>query len=427
MLIKFRFKNFLSFSEEHVFSMESTNARERLFDDSGNRIKTSGGMELLRSAVIYGGNASGKSNFIKALAKLKEIVLTSHIYLEGDPLPYQPFILNTVNLQFPVFMECTYLFEGITYRYGFEFRRNRIEKEWLFITKKRETRIFSRSEGEFNINTKSGILKELTRKKMVRDNVLLLSAGAQFNDPVLNNALAWFRNLQVISGMHDLRSGGYAMHLLQDPAKKSALIDLLKYADSGIRGLHIKKQEYVQKESVSPLQQVSEPGNSKKDVISMLESIRFQSQTPGAGKMINVPFTTFESDGTQKFFLLAGLILDSLENGTTLFIDEFDVQLHPHLQERIVLMFHNNKLNTGNAQLIFTTHNTHLLSRKIFRRDQVWLTERNIKGSTNIYSLVEFMNGKGPRNDERIEKNYHEGKYGGVPFMGEFDNWLETE
>ena len=409
--------------------MEATPARERLFDDSGNKFKISDRTELLRSAVIYGGNASGKSNFIKALATMKGFVLSSHLFLEGQDFPYyQPFILNTVNLHYPVLMECTYLHEGIIYRYGFEFKQARIEKEWLYIKKKRETKVFERSGGEFDITPKCTILLDLYQKNMIRKNVLMLSAGAQFNETIAASALSWFNKLRVISGLLDILYRDFTRSMLTDPAKKSAVIKLLKFADSGIRGLKVKKTETPVTEFTFHTHKVEEPHVvQKKAPIPELESYRYQKLPTGAAKMIAVPFTLFESEGTQKLFHLAGPVLDSLENGLILVIDEFDVKLHPHLQERLVLMFHNNNLNKNNAQLIFTTHNTHLLGRKIFRRDQVWLTERDIHEGTKIYSPIEFKDGKSPRNDERFEKNYNDGKYGGVPFLGEFDNYLEGE
>jgi AAA15 family ATPase/GTPase len=136
-------------------------------------------------------------------------------------------------------------------------------------------------------------------------------------------------------------------------------------------------------------------------------------------------FGVFESAGTQKFAHIAGPILDVLEKGSVLVIDELDTKLHPELTERLVLMFHNKEINKNHAQLIFTSHNTNLLDAKILRRDQIFFVEKDSFGASHLYSLADFKkDGKSTRNDENIELNYLKGKYGALPFLGDFDNRL---
>ena len=133
-----------------------------------------------------------------------------------------------------------------------------------------------------------------------------------------------------------------------------------------------------------------------------------------------------ESEGTKKLFNLSGPIFNSLNLWKVLVIDEMDSKLHPNLMEKIVLMFQDKSINTNGAQLIFTTHNTNLLNSRLLRRDQVWITEKNNFGATQLYSIADYKTDKGKaRNTEALEQNYIDGKYGGVPFLGEFENFLE--
>jgi len=130
-----------------------------------------------------------------------------------------------------------------------------------------------------------------------------------------------------------------------------------------------------------------------------------------------------ESEGTQKIFSLAGPIIDTLKNGKMLIIDEFDARLHPKLSLAIVEMFNSKEGNPNNAQLIFMTHDTNLLSNKLFRRDQVWFTEKNRYGATALYSLVEYK----VRNDASFESDYIKGRYGAIPYIRSLDNLVDVD
>lgn len=128
-----------------------------------------------------------------------------------------------------------------------------------------------------------------------------------------------------------------------------------------------------------------------------------------------------ESEGTKKLFSLAGPLMDTLKNGRILFIDEFDARLHPLITYEIIRLFNSNKTNPKNAQIIFATHDTNLLSNKLFRRDQIWFAEKDKGGATHLYSLAEYK----VRNDASFENDYIQGKYGAIPFIGDLKQLFE--
>jgi AAA15 family ATPase/GTPase len=130
---------------------------------------------------------------------------------------------------------------------------------------------------------------------------------------------------------------------------------------------------------------------------------------------------TFESEGTRKIFALAGYLVAALKEGSSLIVDELDARLHPLISQAIVKLFNSNETNPNNAQLIFMTHDTNLLSNKLFRRDQIWFTEKNYYGATALYSLAEYN----IRNDASFESDYIKGRYGAIPYLGDLSNLVD--
>lgn len=425
MILRFAFKNVLSFKESQELSMLATAKRERLFDDSQNFVENKNGNDskILCSSVLYGANASGKSNLIKALAHFHRFVISGNQNLDSIELIVPCFQLATDNTTKPAVFEIECFWKEKTYRYGFSLLSSGIEEEWLYVKEKRESEVFYRKKQEFTIPAKNKILHELTSKKMVHSKAFLATIGAQFNDAACAGFLEWIHHLNIISGIDDRLYRDYTVKRMKESKDFSRkVIELIKFADFGIEDISINSIPGQNiKFTVGAKSGIEvEPGT-----INDLVSKRYVVNSKGEPELKEFQFGQFESDGTQKFAHIAGPILDVLEKGSTLVIDELDTKLHPELTERLVLMFHNKEINPRNAQLIFTSHNTNLLGAKIFRRDQIFFVEKDSFGASQLYSLANFKkNGKSTRNDEDIEANYLKGKYGALPFLGDFDNSL---
>lgn len=396
MLIQFSVGNFLSFKEQSTLSLVASALKDIqiLAEDVIFNIGETD-LALLKSATIYGANASGKSNFMKALDFFKWYVINSSKDIQaGERVNVESFRLSSSTAEEPSYFEAIFCNTEYQYRYGFEADENMVHSEWLYqkANKKRakEVELFYRDEDCFNIHSKFIIGKELINKQMVRTNALLLSVAAQFNDAVAVEIVKWLNDTTIISGSNEKNIWDLATIRLDDLKMKQRIVDFSRYADLGIENI-----EKVNNAIISMHTQYDDEGNEV--------------------KLINFPFKKNESEGTIKYFSLAYPIIDALDNGKRLIIDEFDSKMHPLLTCRIIALFNSKKTNPKNAQLIFTTHDTNLLSASIFRRDQIWFTQKDRFGATELYSLAEYK----VRNDASFEKDYLSGKYGAIPIMGD--------
>jgi uncharacterized protein len=430
MLIEFSIGNYRSFKDKVTFSMVAANitAKDKKIDEN-NTFVVDEQLKLLKSAAIYGANASGKSNLAKAISFMKWFMINSSKETQStEPIAVEPFALNTETENQPSLFEIVFILDGKRYRYGFEATRQRIISEWLFyVPTKRETRLFERNYQQstyiFNIakTFKSKGINEITRH-----NALFLSVAAQFNVEIAAQILSWLtRKLQIISGLDNLNYLDYTISgLAPENAYRKEIIQLIKKLDLGIREIIVKRTEF-------PLDSLPEhiPEELKKSLVKsgIIKDItliktghqKFDSQ----GNYISVELFDLyeqESEGTQKIVEIAGLLVDTFKNGNILIFDELDARLHPLISKAIVELFNSQETNYNQAQLIFMTHDTNLLSNKLFRRDQIWFTEKNKYGATDLYSLVEYP----IRNDASFETDYIKGKYGAIPFIGNLSQIL---
>jgi AAA15 family ATPase/GTPase len=416
MLIEFRFKNFKSFRDEQVFSMVASSDKslpENVISDEALRKH-----RLVRSAVLYGANAAGKSNFVDALDFVQDFVEGSAERKQDTEIPVQLFRLGTTDDSIPAEFEIVFVHHGVRYQYGFSVDRKRVYEEWLIAYPKGlPQKWFERSpttdslESEWYFGPQlAGEKKRLT--SVTRPDVLFLSVAATFNHKQLSQVYNWFSHyLRVIQA--DRVSGHSseqltAEQIVKDENFKAIMQDLLRLADLGIAGLVVKEKPFTEASS--------HPGVfSQQFRSSLLDQKYFDVQVwhqdstgPGA------PFSLEdESAGTRKLFAISYPWLYTLAEGFTLVIDEIDTSLHPVLAREMVSLFHNLSLNSHNAQLIFNTHDTTLLDSSLFRRDQVWFVERDNAGASHLYPLLEYS----PRKEEALAKGYLQGRYGALPFI----------
>ena len=423
MLVEFTVNNFKSIKNSVKFSMlTSTKDIGNIFDIRDYK--------LLSSAIIYGANASGKSNFLRALAFMGRFVLNRFKILQSiDKLPHEPFKLCTDAEDSSSFFEIVFFINDIKYRYGFEMDSHTIYSEWLFADEKgKEAKLFIRDIDEddyVNPNRfKEGyqFFDKKNQKIKIAKNQLFIWKCDQEDGEISKSILKWFNNFNMIDGMDHQGYINFTMKKMEDENFKNKIVQLVKTADIDIDDISIEEDDVP----LDVIEKLPMPDNLKKEILNDggLKSIeintkhkKYDSDGNVIGEVI-FELDKEESKGTRKFFAMSAPIIDTLQNGKILIIDELDANLHPILTQHLIQLFHDKNINSKNAQLIFATHDTNLLKPHIFRRDQIWLTEKDKYSSTDLYSLAQF---KGVRAKEDFEKQYIQGKYGAIPYLGKFE------
>jgi AAA15 family ATPase/GTPase len=356
---------------------------------------------LSRTCALFGANASGKSNLIKALSFFKWFTMNSSKDVQaGEKIPVSSFALSTASVAEPSLFEIVILIGEDTYRYGFEASAEKVHREWLYVKagKKRskEVELFYREENKYELHPRFSIGKELTDKNMVRDNALLLSLAGQFNEPHSGAVMKWLADTIIISGDSENEVWAMALKAMESPTTRKKMVDFSRYADLGIDDITLSDSGVL----TSHTQYDDEGKEAATVTFSMTDS---------------------ESEGTVKYFSLAYPILDALENGKRLIVDEFGAKLHTLLLERIVSLFNTKSGNSRNAQLLVTLHDTNLLSSNLLRRDQIWFTQKNGRGESCLYPLSDYR----VRSDASYEKDYLLGKYGATPIIDDLSKALK--
>jgi uncharacterized protein len=411
MLLEFSVGNFRSIRDiESISFVASSVVSKNKEVDETNVFQATDKLRVLKTLAIYGANASGKSNFIKALDAFKFIMSMSLTNANSLSHFYTPYLLSTETTDKPTYFQAFFMIEGITYRYGFEFTQNEIVSEWLFGTPNtREVCFFTREFQKLDIRKKqfneAYRLQNLLENDnpIFRKNALLISTLATFNSELSKKIQLLFNDLATITGLtNKIHRVGVDNLIHNYELIRKSTLDLLKYADTGINDLFVSEKNRNSEQS---------DGNSK---FTLTRHTKFNAELIPLAEPELFHLDLHESEGTLKLYELAPFIFIALEGGGTLVIDEFDARLHPRLSKKIIEIFNDPRTNPKNAQLLIVTHDTNLLSANLFRRDQILFVEKDKYGASHLYSLAQF---KGVRNDASFESDYLMGRYGAVPFL----------
>ncbi|AFY54125.1 hypothetical protein Riv7116_1565 [Rivularia sp. PCC 7116] len=424
MLIEFSIENYRSIQERQTLSMVASKDEAMLDSNTFPTPNSKDELRLITNAVIYGANASGKSNLLRAIQTLRRLVVDSASKMQvGTKLPIESFRLNTKYKNQPTSFEIIFIHQDIRYEYGVVLTRERVHEEWLIAyPNERSQKWFSREYLAENKEYKWSFGKALkgekqSIKKLVRSNSLFLSHAAQNNHIQLTQIFKWFDSELNILTSNTIVEGFTLRFCEEHDDFRQQVVNLLSEADIGISDIKIEQKPISEKEKSLfkqfLMRQVFENQELEEDInFEELQSLDVKTMHQMNDSEQEVEFEMEdESDGTQRLFQLAGLWLYVLQTGETLIVDELGRSLHPVLTRALIKMFNNPEINQNNAQIIFTIHDTTLLDTGLFRQDQVWFTEKE-KSATKLYSLLDFMN----LNDESLEKGYLLGLYGAVPF-----------
>ena len=408
MLIRFSFKNFKSFKDENVLDMEATSLKEHEY----NLVKTDQ-VNLLKVAAIYGANASGKTNVLQAFDYMKKRILVSDDSKKNSPIDEDNVYSYMINNE-PISLEVEILAKNNKiYKYGFDVLKDSIVSEWLYIKKiNKFYSIFEREKN--NVTMKSN--NKISGLANIDERTLFLNIYSKIDkdNEDFNNVYDWFVDANYLDlgnpRFEDFINTRISLKILSDEKYKKELLRFIKTFDSGIEGI-----------KTTP--------DSIKEVQNNNRVVKVELIHRGENSKLKALPLELESNGTRKMFHLFDFFMDALRNGMVLFIDELDAKLHPLLTRYIINLFHNSETNIGNGQLIYSTHDTVNLNKDTFRRDEIWFTEKNRDGVSEMYALSDYIldddennkSGKKVRNDATYNKDYLTGRYGAIPVLEEFE------
>ena len=420
MILEFTLENYRSFYGKKTLVLEADKA---LKECSDTNLFEYNKHTLLRSLALYGANSSGKSNLVSAMHTMARCVLLSVKLNDNEELEYDPFLLLKGN-DSPTMFEIVFLKGDYYYRYGFRYNLERIVDEWLF----RKTTPRSKEQMLF-VRNKEGICVDENNfpegagyEEKTNDNRLFLSLCQQLGGEISRQVISWFQSdFNVISGLNNQQYRAYSKLFFHKKESLSAeALDFFQKLRLGFNNILTHEEDpNIPQDLPTELKAIFQRETQGKKNIELDSVHNVYSEKGKVIGTINFSFEDRESSGTNKLFDLSGPIFETLYSGAVLVIDELDAKMHPLISQYIIELFNNPETNPKNAQLIFTTHDTHLLSQKILRRDQIWFTEKDAKEQTDLYSLMDIVlpDGTKPRNDANYERNYIAGRYGAIPYI----------
>ncbi len=438
MLIEFKVSNYRSIGEEQTISLLPA-PKQREHPDN---ILSRGRFQALNAIALYGPNGGGKSNILRAMSLLDRMVHTSARTSSTSRLPYDPFLLREGWENKPTGLEIAFVLGENRYRYRLEYTATEIRLEWL--SRKgtgREVTLFER-EGDL-IEVSSGFHGS---KKVIdaaieatRSNSLFLSTCDTLNVEEAKAILQWFKQLNMLDGLN-IDEDITTFSLSAEAAYNEKIRNYLTSIAVGLADVQITTKEF--EDSDLPAEMPEGLRNQLAEKLLGTQSFavsalhrRYDAEGNPTDQFHRWDFHERESAGTQKAMKLSGPVLWTLAHGGVLIIDEIEAATHPVMTLSIIELFLNKASNPHQAQLIFATHDTNLLSYSTLRRDQICFAEKNKWESTEVYSLSDFVyfgekNGgfttEKERPDTDKEKRYIEGRYGAIPSLGQFQHMIRS-
>lgn len=427
MLINFRFANCRSFYDETNLSMQAT-ADSTLSEINtftvNEKVMDKGDNELLKSAVIFGGNASGKSNIMKAFTYMVNVVRLSSAQIPivaGN----EQFAFQADANQKPSLFEVEFIQNGVYYKYGFELAGGAVCHEWLYKREERLVKVFERINGKNEI---MGLPDQVINLIKIPAATLFVSIGNHFNLPInryLNDVIVWFsNNLIVFENM----ANSLDIYTMENGKYKEQALDILKRADIGISDFEVVKDKIATVETQNDIlslntQMQINPALIAGQIKAENESVYHidvetdfdvygeNNEVVGKKPVMLFKENGFNSEGTVRLFCYLGWILAALDQGRTIFIDEIDAKLHFLVADYIIGLFNSIEHNPKNAQLICTAHNVMLMDEGL-RRDQIYFTSKDKYGKSSLVSLSDY---NGVRKNDLFSKRYLAGFYASLP------------
>lgn len=413
MLLEFRVRNFRSIRDEQALNLIASGDKELATTHlASTGLKSA--PHALRTVVVYGPNASGKSSLLRALDYMRAVVAESATVIQpGQTYNVQPFKLDPATAHQPTEFEITFMLSGVRHQYAFAMTPQRIVSESLLVYRSsKPTQLFSRQhiDGDgydYEFSTYLTGPRKLWQES-TRPNALFLSMAAQLNSEQLSPVFNWIvRNITFLPAGATVLPD-FTTALLATEQGRASIREFLSAADISIADVQAVPRKGMQAQWVMSASGLQASQEEREFLMPV-----FEHSTPKGSAKFELHD---ESEGTQRLYGLIAPVLHCLRDGRVLVVDELDSSLHTLLVRRLVTMFQTPELNPNGAQLIFSTHDTSLLDHTLFRRDQIWFTEKDADQATRLYPLTDFS----PRKQEAWERGYLAGRYGAVPFFSEW-------
>jgi len=408
MLVEFSVSNFRSIRDRVTLSMLAT--PDQILLENTFAVPAWEKDRFVKSAFLYGPNASGKTNVLRAMRYLRMLILSSEQRNKGEKIDYEPFLLEETFATKPSEFEVRFVVENIPYTYGLTVDEERVQSEYLYYAPKgRKAIIFEREQDAYTFTVDKERQTAISQNTI--SNRIYLASATNANYDKTEPAFKWFKDfLRTRIDMTIDNWQKYTTKCVSEGGERSEKIQqFMRKADVGIQSISAKIV-LITEDMLIP--------NTPSEVRKKLLGQEFPEVTlfhQGENKKVSFDIDD-ESDGTQVVYAMAGPLFDVLDNGYTLMIDEIEASLHPHIVQEIIKLFHDPACNRKNAQIICTTHATSFLNKELLRRDQIWFTQKEPEsGATELFSLADV---KGVRKDENYEKSYWAGKYEAIPYFG---------
>jgi AAA15 family ATPase/GTPase len=416
MILEFKMKNYRSYKNEVVFSMLADSSRQKKHNVS--ELELNGQQAVIRTlktAIIYGANASGKTNVVRALYYLLEYILEKPKVDQRITL-YDPFLFDNSYVEMPMEVELTFIGPS-SFKYIYSIKLNATEvlaEELIYYPSTQPALLFKREPYNPDKTIQTGKLGASLKYKEIsifKNQLLLSKFGDDEPDETLSEVYLHFKKYFVFNAVSSFMMDDLLIKVNKEvnanPNLKLKLERLISAADTKIIGIHLEEEASL--ETKEPERDINH--HTKKANFSLYGVHEMFHRDGKINETYNLNMRQ-ESKGTRTFYILAGTILSILEKGGLLVVDELDTSLHPFITKLIVTLFQSERTNPKHAQLIFTTHDVSLLDRELVRKDQIWFAEKSQMGTTDLYSLQDFDN---LREDTPFEKWYLAGKFGGLP------------
>ena len=406
MIVDFSISNFLSVKDVQVLNFNvETSPKHLPFNYSDYE---DGKLRVMRTAAVFGANASGKSNLLKAFRALQWLVSESGDLREGQEIPaYEPYLLSNVSATGPVTFDVEFIVpSGVRFRYTISFTQKRILTESLrAFSRRREALVFQRDETDTweTIKFGSTYTGGIKKHAFFRNNSYLSKAGNTASAPkLIREVFNYFQSQIFIEPNYSTM----VPRFLKNEGTRHAVSSLIALADTGIDKITDEENK-----SAGKFNFPDDLPEEIKEAIPEQNRLKFWHRAEDGS---SIPFErNMESDGTIRLFELLPVILRILSRGEVLIVDELDAHLHPHLIKAVLDLFHDDEVNSDGAQLIFSTHDTSVLSQEHMRREQIWFTEKN-RGMTEVVCLDEFDKQQ-VRHNSPFYSFYNDGRLGAVP------------
>jgi AAA15 family ATPase/GTPase len=406
MLLRFEVSNYRSLRDKQEFSLVA----EKLNGPPTNLFRV-GRLQVLPVAAVYGANASGKTSLLKAIRFFSSAVASSQTQWKPDGgIPIEQFAFGTKSDPEKSTFEMDFVHDGVRHTYGFEITREKVLAEWLYVFPKgRRQEWFVRKNDNIQFGRfLHGQLRSIW--ELTRSNSLFLSAAAQNNHRRLKPLYDWLANKIIFLEGPRFDHAINSMERCADESSRKILVRLLKQADLGVTGMDFER-ERLPEEVRSFFSSAAKSLGRTAELPKQLAKVRLRHRVAHTKEGIPLEIGA-ESAGTIAWLALLPPVLDVVNFGGVLLVDELDASLHPLLARQVLSSF-SHRSNTKSAQLIFNTHDTNLLDPEILRRDQIWFVEKDKSGASHSYALTDFK----PRQMENLAKGYLQGRYGAIPFL----------